>query len=211
MSVETASHTLDGRAITGPLKPSGQNVLVRIAEAPEMTAGGLILSSTAKEKPTHGEAIAVGVGKYMPSGVAVPMVINAGDTVLYGKYGGTDVEYDGSKHTIVTQDDILCILKNGMYEADAVVPIFDRVLIKRDEVKEETVSGIVLSGGAAERPYSGKVIALGPGRFMENGETEPVEFNVGDSVMFGKYAGTEVSFKGEEYILMRMADIYAKW
>lgn len=209
-AVEAAVHTLNGRSITGPLQPLANNVLVKVAEAAEETAGGLILSSGAKEKPTHGLAIAVGEGKFLGSGVMMPMSIQSGDTVLYGKYGGTDIEYDGDKHTFVTQDDILCILEKGEYAAEAVRPLFDRVLVKRDAALEETESGIVL-GKASEKPTSGRVIAVGPGRFMENGQTEPLSFEVGDVVMYGKYSGTEVTFRGEEYMLLRIADVFAKW
>ncbi len=66
-------------------------------------------------------------------------------------------------------------------------------------------------GKSAEKPTSGRVVAIGPGRFMENGKTEPVEFKVGDAVMYGKYAGTEVTFRGEEYTLIRVADVFARW
>lgn len=210
MAVETATHTLNGRSITGPLKPAGNHVLVKVAEAAEETAGGLVLSTSAKEKPTHGVAVAVGEGKFLGAGVKVPMAISPGDTVMYGKYGGTEIDYDGEKHTFVTQDDILCLLSNGEYSMEAVRPIFDRVLVKRDDALSETSSGIVL-GKSAERPTSGRVVAVGPGRFMENGETEPLSFQVGDVVMFGKYGGTEVTFRGEEYMLLRVADVFAMW
>eukprot|EP00171_Calliarthron_tuberculosum_P007116 IDg7116t1 len=192
MAVETATHTLNGRSITGPLKPAGNNVLVKVAEAPEETAGGLILSSSAKEKPTHGLAVAVGDGKFLGAGIKVPMAISQGDTVLYGK----TTSY--------------CLLANGEYAAEAVRPIFDRVLVKRDDSPSETASGIAL-GKSAERPTSGRVVAVGPGRFMENGETEPLSFQAGDVVMFGKYSGTEVTFRGEEYMLLRVADVFAMW
>ena len=209
MAVETATHELDGRVITGPLKPAGNNVLVRVAEAQDTTTGGIILSTGAKEKPTFGEAIEVGPGKFFGSGTKIPMAISKGDTVLYGKYGGTDVTYDGIKHTIVTQDDILCRLIGGKFEAGSVEPIFDRVLVKRDNPASETTSGIIIAPSASKKTYSGSVVAIGPGRFMENGETEPVQLKIGDNVFFGEYSGTEVNFQGEEYILVRNSDIYA--
>ena len=206
----TATHTLNGRSIAGPMKPVGQNLLVKVAEAEEETAGGLILTTANQEKPTHGVAVAVGEGKFLASGTKVPVPVSPGDVVLYGKYGGTDCDYDGVKHCFVTVDDVLCVLKDGLMKADSVVPLFDRVLVKRDEAIEETSSGLVL-GKTQEKPLSGVVVAAGPGRFMENGQTEPVEFSKGDRVMFGKYSGTDFKFEGVEYMFLRVSDVFAKW
>lgn len=211
MTAAAVSHTLNGKGISGPLQPASQNILVKVAEAAETTTGGLILSSGAKEKPTYGEAVEVGPGKYYGNGVLIPMHVSKGDIVLYGKYGGTDLDYDGDKHCMVTQDDILCKLKNGEYAADAVEPIFDRLLVKIEESSETTTSGIILSKTAREKSTEGKVVAMGPGRFMENGEMEPSSFAVGDTVMYGKYAGTEVEFGGEEYMVIRVADVIARY
>lgn len=209
MTTASAAHTLNGKKISGPIQPAGQNILVKIAEAADSTVGGLILAATAKEAPTYGEAIEVGPGKFFANGIRIPMSIAKGDIVLYGKYGGTDVDYDGEKHTILTQDDVLCTLAGGKYSAEAVNPIFDRVLVKVDDSAESTASGIILSK-AKEKPTSGTVVAIGSGRFMENGETEPCAFAVGDSVLYGKYSGTAVQFDGVEYMLIRIADVYAK-
>lgn len=206
-----STHTLDGREIAGPVQPAGQNILVRVAVAADTTSGGLFLASSAVEKPTYGCAVEVGPGKLYGNGVAIPMTVEKGDTVLYGKYGGTDVVYDDVKHTFVTQDDVLATLAGGKFAADAVNPIFDRVLIRVDEAADKTASGIILSSGAAEKPTSGTIAALGPGRFMENGATESHGFAVGDTVLYGKYSGTPIEFGDEDYILIRMADIYAKY
>lgn len=211
MTAATATHKLNGKTIPGPVQPAGQNILVKIAEAPTTTSGGLILSGAAKEKPTYGEAVEVGPGKNYGNGVNIPMAVDKGDFVLYGKYGGTDVDYDDEKHTIVTQDDILCKLSGGEYKPTAVVPIFDRILIKVDEAKEETLGGIVMAKNAAEKSTSGTIVAMGVGRFMENGETEPATFSVGDTVLYGKYSGTAVEFDGEDYMLVRAADIFARY
>ncbi|CAN8062070.1 unnamed protein product [Agarophyton chilense] len=210
MTAAAASHTLNGKSISGPLQPVAHNILVKVAEAPDSTAGGLFLAASAKEKPTYGEAIGVGPGKYFPNGQKVPMDIEKGDYVLYGKYGGTDLDYDGDKHTIITQDDILCKLENGQYDASAVLPVQDRLLVKVDQAPEETSSGILLSKTSQDKSTSGKIVAMGPGRFMENGKMEPLAFSIGDTVYYGKYSGAEVEFGGEAHMMIRMADVYAK-
>lgn len=207
----STTHTLNGRSITGPLQPISHNILVKVAEPPSTTTGGLLLSSTAKEKPTYGEAVEVGPGKRLGNGVEVPMTIAKGDFVLYGKYGGTDLEYDEQKHTVVTQDDVLCKLRDGLYEPDAVQPVYDRVLIKIEAPSQETSGGILVTRSNDQRNTVGKVVAMGPGRFMENGEMEPLSFQVGDTVFYGQYAGTDIEFRGEKYVIVRVADVYAKY
>ena len=211
MTTASATHTLNGLKIDGPLQPTGQNIIVKVAEAAETTAGGLFLSGSAVEKPTYGEAVEVGPGKYFPNGMRIPMEVNKGDCVLYGKYGGTDLDYDEEKHCVVTQDDVLCKLKGGEYSASAIEPIWDRVLVKVDKASEETLSGIIISKNAQEKSTSGTIVAMGSGRFMENGKMEPTTFSVGDTVLYSQYAGSSLNFDGEEYMLIRTADVYAKY
>ena len=87
------------------IQPLADRVLVKPAPAEEKTIGGIIIPDTAKEKPLQGEVIAVGNGTKDEA-----MVLKAGDTVLYGKYSGTEVELDGTKYLIMRQSDVLAIL-----------------------------------------------------------------------------------------------------
>ena len=210
MVAANETHELDGRTITKPAEPLRDYILVKVAEAKDTTSAGLYLSSGAKEKPTYGQVISAGPGAYFPNGLKKPMAIEKGDTVLYGKYGGTDVKYDGAKHTFVTQNDILCKLDKGEYQVESVNPIFDRVLIRCEEAASSTSSGILI-GGKKEKETVGQVVKVGPGRFMENGEYEPMPVKIGDKVMYGKYAGTEIKFGSKEYVFVRAAEIYAHW
>jgi chaperonin GroES len=86
-------------------------------------------------------------------------------------------------------------------------PLHDRVIVKRVEEERTTAGGIVLPGSAAEKPSQGKVLAVGTGKLLENGTVRPVDLKVGDRVLFGKYAGSEVKVDGEELIVMREEDI----
>lgn len=88
-------------------------------------------------------------------------------------------------------------------------PLHDRVVIQRLEEERTSPGGIVIPDTAAEKPMKGKVIAVGNGKVLDNGERRPVEVNVGDQVLFGKYAGTEVKIDGEDYLVMREDDIMA--
>ena len=92
------------------IKPLADRVVVKPQEAEEKTASGIILPDTAKEKPQMGEVVAVGPGKISDSGNAVAMTVNVGDTVLYGKYSGTEVKVEGQEYLIMKEDDILGVL-----------------------------------------------------------------------------------------------------
>ncbi len=88
-------------------------------------------------------------------------------------------------------------------------PLGDRIIIELVELEEKTASGIVLPDTAKEKPQEGKVVAVGTGRVLENGERVALEVSVGDNIIFSKYAGTEVKYDGNEYLIVRENDILA--
>ena len=88
-------------------------------------------------------------------------------------------------------------------------PLGDRVIIKQDEVETVTASGILLASTTQEKPQRGVVIAVGEGRLDNNGNLVKPGVKVGDSVIYGKYGGTEVNIDGEEFLILRADDIYA--
>jgi len=88
-------------------------------------------------------------------------------------------------------------------------PLHDRVIVKRKEEERTSPGGIVIPDTAAEKPIQGEVVAVGKGKILENGEVRPLDVKVGDRVLFGKYAGTEVKVDGEELLVMREEDIMA--
>ncbi len=91
-----------------------------------------------------------------------------------------------------------------------VRPLHDRVLVKPyEEEEKKTKGGIIIPDTAKEKPQRGKVVAVGEGRILENGERVPLCVKVGDEVIFGKYAGTEIEIDDEKYLVMREEDIYA--
>lgn len=91
------------------LKPLGDRVIVKQDEVSEKSAGGLYIASSTKEKPTTGVVQAVGEGKMTDEGKRLPMPVKVGDHVVYGKYGGTEIEVDGEKVIILRADDIYAI------------------------------------------------------------------------------------------------------
>lgn len=88
-------------------------------------------------------------------------------------------------------------------------PLGDRILIELIEAEEKTSSGIVIPDSAKEKPQEGKVIAAGTGRVLENGQRIELEVKEGDRIIFSKYAGTEVKYEGNEYLILRESDILA--
>ena len=96
--------------ITATLAPLADRVVVRALEETEQTRGGLYIPDTAKEKPQRGEVVAVGPGKFDEHGERLPMDVKAGDTVLYGKYSGTEVTVSGETLLIVRESDVLAVL-----------------------------------------------------------------------------------------------------
>ena len=90
-----------------------------------------------------------------------------------------------------------------------IKPLADRVVIKPAAAEEKTKGGIILPDTAKEKPVVGEVMAVGPGKVTDDGKKLLLEVKVGDKVLYGKYSGTEVTLDGEEYLIMREADIFA--
>ena len=88
-------------------------------------------------------------------------------------------------------------------------PLHDRVVVKRLESEEKSAGGIVLPGSAQEKPMMGEIVAAGAGRVLDNGDKAALEVKIGDKVLFGKFAGTEVKIEGDDLLVMREEDIFA--
>jgi chaperonin GroES len=90
-----------------------------------------------------------------------------------------------------------------------VIPLNDRVLVKRLEEAQVTKGGIFIPDTAKEKPVEGKVIAVGPGKVNDQGNRMPLNVKEGDRILFGRYAGSEIKVEGEDYLMMREDDILA--
>ncbi len=87
-------------------------------------------------------------------------------------------------------------------------PLYDNVVVKRQEQESVSAGGIVLPGSAKEQPNQGEVVAVGQGRLLDSGEVRPLQVKVGDKVVFGNYAGSTIKVGGEEYMIMRESEIF---
>ena len=90
-----------------------------------------------------------------------------------------------------------------------VRPLHDKVLIQRLDSEETTKGGIIIPDSAKEKPQEGKVVAVGTGRFLEDGSVKPLEVKKGDKILFSKYGGTEISIDGESYLILSEEEILA--
>ncbi len=93
------------------LNPIRDRILVRPIEEDTVTKSGIVIPDSAQEKPSRGLVIAAGAGRLLDNGTVVPLVVKAGDTVLYGKYAGTAVKVDNQEHIVMKEDDVFAIVE----------------------------------------------------------------------------------------------------
>ncbi|MCE5315298.1 MAG: co-chaperone GroES [Armatimonadota bacterium] len=93
------------------LKPLGDRIIAKALAAETITAGGIVLPDSAKEKPQEAEVIAVGPGIQLESGKMTPMDVKVGDKVIYGKYAGTEIKVDSEDYVILRQEDVLAVME----------------------------------------------------------------------------------------------------
>jgi chaperonin GroES len=86
-------------------------------------------------------------------------------------------------------------------------PLHDRIIVERLEEETKTAGGLIIPDTAKEKPQQGKIIAVGKGKKTEDGKILPLDVKVGDKILFGKYAGTEIKIEGREYLMMREEDV----
>ena len=92
----------------------------------------------------------------------------------------------------------------------SIKPLEDRILVQQRDAEQTTASGLVIPDTAKEKPQEGKVLAVGPGRFDDEGENRiPLDISVGDTVIYSKYGGTEVKYNGQDYLILSARDVLA--
>lgn len=206
--------TLEGRVIEGDLQPTNNFILIKVDDAVEQTDGGIILAGKSKVIKTQGTVLSIGPGKtHHESGILFPMPVTVGDGVVYGKYDGTEVEYNGDKCTLIRDSDVL-VKYNPDLVLDQTQVCDDSVLVKVNRSEEETTAGGLLIAATTKKnkkPSTGTVVKIGPGRMAANGKLMDMDIEVGDMVKFRDFAGNEVDIENEEYSVVRMPDILAKF
>jgi len=214
-STGTAAAKVDGRTIeNGMVSPTNNFILVKVADAVDQTSGGILLTGKAKQVKTEGTVVGIGPGKTHPdTGALFDMPFELGENVVYGKYDGTEIDIDGAKHTLIRDDDVLVKYKGEELTLESASVVRDAVLVYVETKETSTEGGILIakSSKSESKPSTGRVVMVGPGRFATNGETMEMEVSDGDYVKFRDFAGNEVEIEGEEYSVVRMVDILAKY
>lgn len=208
------AQTLEGWKVDGKIKPVNNFILIKKAEDQKQTEAGILLSKTAKIVKTEGTVVEVGPGKLHPeSGRPFPMPVVEGDSVIYGKYDGTELKIDGSTHCLIRDDDILVKFKGGPLTEENVEVVNDCVLVFVETRESETSGGLFLAstGDDQKRPSTGVVVKVGPGRMAASGDLIPMNVQVGDNVKFLDFAGNEIKIGDKEYSVVRMPEILAKF
>jgi chaperonin GroES len=181
-------------------RPLGTRLLIRPDDPDERSKGGIIIPDAAKVRPAQGTIIATGPGMLMKTGGRWPMPGKPGDKVVYSKFAGQEVKLDGVLHLVVRDDDCLAA------GAPEMRPVNDRVLIRPKQAPDK-IGSLYIPDTAKEKPLEGEVVAIGNGKIAETGESFPLDVKVGEVVMYGKYAGTEIEVRGEKFLVMREDDI----
>lgn len=210
-----AATMLDGRKIKGDIEPLNNFILVKTADAVEETTGGIFLTGRAKQVKTEGTVVAAGPGRTHPdSGRVFNMPVAVGDGVVYGKYDGTEIDLNGVKHTLIRDDDVLVKFNGGSeLTLESVDVVRDNVLVYVERKDVETEGGILIakSSKSEQRPSTGEVRKVGPGKMAADGTLMAMEVAVGDMVKFRDFAGNEVEIEQKEYSVVKMSDILAKF
>ena len=206
--------TLDGKSIDGDFVPVNNMVLIKLDSKEQETEGGLLLASKVKVKKNEGTVVSTGSGKInQETGFRYDMPVSPNDKVVYGSYVSTTVKYNGQEHVLIQDSDILVKYTGDKLNLETVKMLRDNTLVKIEKKEEDSVGGILLaktSTGKA-KPSIGQVVKVGPGRYAMNGELMEVDVQEGDMIRFRDLAGNMVTIDGQDYSVVRMNDILAKF
>lgn len=208
-----ATKTLEDRVIEGELKPTNNFVLVKVAKDAEEVAGGILLAQSAKIKKTEGVVVSTGPGNPHPeSGITYPMPVEAGESVVYGVYDGTEIKYNGEKHMLIRDDNILVKYTGSEMTLDSVQTVNDYILVQVVDEKESS-GGLLFAPTSYNdrRPSTGKVVKVGPGRMSSDGSLMKINIEENDMVKFRDYAGNELSIGNDEFSVVKVEDVLAKF
>ncbi|KAG2430992.1 hypothetical protein HYH02_013524 [Chlamydomonas schloesseri] len=182
------------------VKPVGDRVLVKVDKEEAKSVGGVLLPASVRNKPTAGSVIALGDAKS----------VKLSDKVIYSKFAGTELDLGGAEHVLLKEEDVIGVLP-ATEKVAQMKPLSDRILIKGAKAEDKSSGGVLLATESAEKPTFGTVVAVGEGR--EDEETKAMikpNVEVGATVMYSKYSGTEFEEDGENFIVVRESDILAQ-
>lgn len=205
-------HRLNNYIIPGPLRPLGNQVLVKLRRTEDKTTGGLYVPTAEVEAPKEGFVVAAGPGAVHPeTGALMECPVKEGELVLLSDFTGERVEYDSQKHMFLDASSILGKFPEKSVTAEGFVPLGDRVLVACAEAAKETVTGIAIAMDEEEDSNEGEVVAKGAGKTLANGDLKAVEIDLGEHVLFNKYTASETTLDGKRFKVVSEKDCIAKW
>ena len=217
--VEVVDQTEGGLFLTG--KVSFPNLFMRSLSTKgccshcEMFNPPRLCSYQQKIVKSEGEVTAAGTGRInSETGFQSPMPLSVGDAVSFGKFSGEEVTYNGDIHTLIRDDDVLVRFPGGADKTmENAEVIWDNVLVKVQENEIEETGGLLIAATTKKATVSsvGEVMKVGPGRLAFNGELMEMDVMPGDMVKFRDFAAQEVEIDGEDYAVIRMVDLLAKF
>lgn len=211
----SAENLLEGRKIGGEVKPINDFVLVKTLGEQESTDAGILLTGSAKVTKTEGKVVAVGPGRTHPeSGRLFTSPLEEGDSVVYGEYDGTEIDLNGETHMLIRNDNVLVKYVGDKLLLDAVEVVGDCILVEIDDDEQSTAGGVLLAAASKtgeKRPSTGTIVKVGEGKMAGDGTMIPITVSVGDKIKFLDFAGNEIEIEGEEYSVVRMGEVMAKF
>jgi len=207
--------TLDGKTIDGDFVPINDMVLIKLDEKKQQTEGGLLLSSKEKVKKNEGTVMATGPGKInQETGFKFDMPASEGEKVIYAKFTGTQIKYNGVPHVLIQDSAIIVKYTGEKLNLETAKMIRDSVLVKVDNKSEDESAGGILiakSNTAKPKPTLGEVVKVGPGKYATNGKIMEMDVEIGDMIRFRDFTGNSVEIGDDEFSVVRMTDILAKF
>ena len=210
--VRMAEYRLNNYILDGPMKPLGNQVLVKMRKVSEQTDGGLFVPTADSEKPKEGFVVAAGPGSVHPeTGELIACPVKEGDLVLLSDFVGEKVEYNGEGHIFVNADGLLGVFSDQSMTVSSFSPIGDRVLVELAEAETTTSTGIALAMDEDEDENSGTVAAVGAGKILDNGKLRPVGIEPGESVMYRRRSGADAKLEGKKFKIVSESECVCKW
>jgi chaperonin GroES len=205
---------LEGRKIGGEVKPVNNFVLVKTLGTKAATDDGILLTGSAKVVKTQGTVISVGPGRtHEETGRVFDIDLNEGEGVVYGEYDGTEIDLNGEPHMLIRDINVLIKYTGDKITLDTVEVLNDSVLVRLDDDEQSTAGGVILATSSSKqsKPSTGTVVKVGPGKMAGDGTRLPMNVAIGERVKFMDFAGNNVEIEGEEYSVVKMEEVLAKF
>jgi chaperonin GroES len=217
VSIEMSSsriNILEGRKIAGEVVPVNNFILVKTFGKKTATDDGILLTGSAKIVKTQGTVINVGPGRtHEETGRKIKIDIEPGESVVYGEYDGIEIDFNGEAHMLIRDNNVLIKYTGDKLTRENVMVLNDNVLVQIDDDEQATAGGLILASSSSKqnRPSTGTVVKVGPGATAGDGTLLPMKVTVGDRVKFMDFAGNNVEIEGEEFSVVKMAEVLAKF